>query len=255
MNPSRIPLIAGNWKMYKTPSEAESFAKELLREIPEKTDRNILVCPNYLSLGIVKKILSESHILVGSQNVFHKSEGAFTGETSPAMLQDLAITHSLCGHSERRGIFGETDEMVSLKVKALLDYSIVPILCVGETIQEREENQTLSIIRRQLTTGLKEVIADRAGSVIIAYEPVWAIGTGKTATPEQAQEVHAFIRKELAQLYQEDISRKIPILYGGSVKPDNIDILMSQPDIDGALVGGASLKIDSFLRIVEFHAQ
>jgi triosephosphate isomerase len=253
MNPLRTPLIAGNWKMYKTPSEAGEFARELALELTESDDRQILICPSFICMDAVIKAVKGTGIFVGSQDAFYRQEGAFTGEVSPTMLKDIGVTHGICGHSERRGFFGETNETVALKVKALLDINMIPILCVGESLAEREEEKTLDVIRTQISAGLKGIDEEQAESVIIAYEPVWAIGTGKTATADQAQEVHASIRKQLSKLYPADTAQGIRILYGGSVKPDNIDTLMAQPDIDGALVGAASLVVDSFIRIAEFR--
>ncbi len=249
MNKKRIPLIAGNWKMYKAPLDAENFVIELDNKIPYYMDREILVCPPLISITRVSEVLRNSQIKVGVQNVFYGKEGPFTGEISPSMLIGLNVSHIICGHSERRQIFKETDEMISLKMQSIIECGMIPILCIGETLEEREKELTLSTIKNQLIKGLNNVSTHK---LVIAYEPIWAIGTGKNATPQQAQEVHKFIRTQLSEMYSKDFSENIKILYGGSVKPDNIDDLMVQPDIDGALVGGASLKIDSFVRIANF---
>ncbi|HOC03198.1 MAG TPA: triose-phosphate isomerase [Candidatus Ratteibacteria bacterium] len=247
----RRPLIAGNWKMYKTPSEAEKFAQEL-KSIDIYKERDILVCVPFPAILSVSRVLSGTSILVGAQNMYPAKEGAYTGEVSPLMIKDSGASFVICGHSERRQIFKETDDFIAEKVKAALDYEITPILCVGETLQENEAGETFSVIERQLRTGLKFLSGNTIEKIVIAYEPVWAIGTGKNATPQQAQDVHRFIRKLIEQNYGQSASC-IRILYGGSVKPENIDILMAEADIDGALVGGASLKIESFSRIVGFQ--
>lgn len=249
MNKNRLPLIAGNWKMYKTPTESENFVMELDKKLPSYSDREILVCPSFISIPRVSEVLRDSQIRIGVQNIFYEKEGAFTGEVSPWMLIGLNVSYVICGHSERRQIFGETDETISLKIKSIVECGMTPILCVGEKLEEREKGLTLSIIEQQLIKGLNKINTHK---FVIAYEPIWAIGTGKNATPEQAQRVHKFIREKLSEIYSKDFSDVIKIIYGGSVKPDNIDSLMSQPDIDGVLVGGASLKIDSFVRIIDF---
>jgi triosephosphate isomerase len=243
-------LIAGNWKMYKSPSEAEIFAKEL-KNLPVYQDRDIVVCPPFLAIPAVSKVLSGTHVMIGAQNVYPAKEGAFTGEISPAMLKDAGVKFVICGHSERRQILKETDEFIAEKVKIVIDYGMIPILCIGETLQQNEKGETFSVVEKQLTGGLKNISKDEIKNVVIAYEPVWAIGTGKNATPEQAQKVHSFIRETLRKNYG-DVASEIRILYGGSVKPDNIDQLMAEQDIDGVLVGGASLKFESFSRIVDF---
>ncbi|MCM8759222.1 MAG: triose-phosphate isomerase [Candidatus Omnitrophica bacterium] len=244
------PLIAGNWKMYKTPSEAEDFAREL-REIPKFNDRDILVCPPFTAIAKVRKVLDQTGIFVGAQNVYPAEEGAFTGEISPKMIKEAGAQYVICGHSERRQIFNEDDEFISKKVKIVLQYGMIPILCVGETLMQNEAGETFNVVEAQLKTGLKKVSDNEIKNVVIAYEPVWAIGTGKNATPQQAQTVHSFIRKILKEMFG-DIASSIRILYGGSVKPENIDQLMAEQDINGVLVGGASLKIDSFSRIIGF---
>ncbi|MCL5408629.1 MAG: triose-phosphate isomerase [Candidatus Omnitrophica bacterium] len=249
MNKKRLPLIAGNWKMYKIPIEAENFVIELDKKVSSFTDREVLVCPTIISIPRVSEILRDSQIRVGVQNVFYEKEGPYTGEISPWMLTGLNVSYVICGHSERRQIFGENNKTISLKIQSVINCGMTPIFCIGEKSEEREKGLTFSIIEQQLIQGLSGI---QTHKLVIAYEPVWAIGTGKNATPQQAQEVHSFIRKKLSEIYSKDFSEYIRILYGGSVKPDNIDSLMAQPDIDGVLVGGASLKIDSFARIIDF---
>ncbi len=244
------PLIAGNWKMYKTVSEAEAYANELKR-LPGYNDRDVLVCVPFPAIWTVSRVLSGTRIFVGAQNVYPAKEGAFTGEVSPLMLKDAGASFVICGHSERRQIFKETDEFISEKVKAVVDNGMKPILCVGETLEQNEKGETFQVVERQIKEGLKHITEKEIESIVIAYEPVWAIGTGKNATPQQAQQVHSFIRDLLQKKYG-DIAGSIRILYGGSVKPENIDELMTEKDINGALVGGASLKFDSFSRIVGF---
>jgi triosephosphate isomerase len=211
---------------------------------------DVLVFPPFTALHAVTAAVKGTPVKVGGQNMHFANEGAFTGEVSPLMLKDAACTHVLLGHSERRHVFGETDEMVAKKTRAALDGGLVPVVCVGETLPERESGRTLEVVERQLEQALRKVTADEAGRALVAYEPVWAIGTGKVATPEQAQEVHAFIRKRLAATHGDPVAAAMRVLYGGSVKPDNIGGLMALPDVDGALVGGASLDAASFLKIV-----
>lgn len=238
--------------MYKCPSEAQDFVLHLENNTSYYPDREILICPPFVAIPSINEILRNAHIKIGAQNVFYETEGAFTGEISPRMLRELNVRFVICGHSERRQIFGETDTLISLKVKSILEHGMCPILCIGEKLNERENNSAFTRIEQQLMDGLKGMDTEEPYKIVIAYEPVWAIGTGKNATPKQAQEVHAFIRDRISIMYSAGFANKTRIIYGGSVKPDNIDSLMSQPDIDGVLVGGASLKIDSFVRIVEF---
>jgi len=247
----RKSLIAGNWKMYKTPKESVEFVKGLKGAIKTYSDRDILVCPPFTSLIPVFDELKGTSIKLGAQNVFFEDEGAFTGEISPKMLKEIGVEYVICGHSERRNIFGETDEIINKKVKKTVSAGMTAILCVGEKLEEREKGETFNVIKRQVERcldGIKET-----EGIVIAYEPVWAIGTGKNATPEQAEEVHSFIRGIIERHYGKNSAEDIIILYGGSVKPENIDSLMAQKNIDGALVGGASLKLDSFLRIVDYR--
>jgi triosephosphate isomerase len=246
-------LIAGNWKMYKTVAEATALVEELkagLAQPPEGVD--VLVAPPFTALSAVAQAVRGKGIALGAQNMHAEVEGAFTGEISPRMLKDVGCTHVILGHSERRQLFGETDEGVGRKARVALDHGLLPILCVGETLAERESSRTLEVVERQVERALRDVTPDEGARALIAYEPVWAIGTGLAASPQQAQEVHAAIRRLVARSHGEAVAAAQRILYGGSVKPDNAASLMSQADIDGALVGGACLKPDSFLKIIHF---
>ena len=249
----RRPLIAGNWKMFKTAEEAHVYAEELSRRVQGVEDRDILVCPPFVYIHPLVRALADSPVMVGSQNVFWEDEGAYTGEVSAPMLRSLGARFCLIGHSERRQYFLETDETVNKRLRASLKAGLTPIVCVGETLQERQDNTTIERVSSQLKSGLKDVPAGDASRIVIAYEPVWAIGTGKTATPEIAQEVHGVIRSLLAGIFGAERAGLIRILYGGSVKPDNIDVIMAKEDIDGALVGGASLDAASFERIIRYR--
>jgi triosephosphate isomerase len=253
MSPSRRPMIAGNWKMHTTRSEAIALVEGLVKIAGEAGDREVLVAPPFTALASVADALGGTRVLLGAQDVYWEDAGAFTGEVSAPMLRDAGCTHVIIGHSERRQYFGETDEGVSKKIGAARKHGLTPIVCVGELLAEREAKQTLAVIERQLAGALQGLTAEIVAGLVIAYEPVWAIGTGKVATPEQAQEVHAAIRHRLQRIGSQAGAARI--LYGGSVKPDNVDGLMSQPDIDGALVGGASLKVDDFARIIRFEAK
>ena len=248
----RKPLMAGNWKMYKTVPEAVELANGLKKNLADVKDREALVCVPFTDLQAVAQALKNSNIAYGAQNMHWESKGAFTGEISPVMLKDAGCKYVIVGHSERRQYFGETDETVNKKMKAAFAAGIVPIVCIGETLQEREKNITFQVIEKQVTGGLEGLTPDQAKTIVIAYEPVWAIGTGKTATPQQAEEVHSSIRKLYGQLYGAGAADAVRILYGGSMKPDNVSELMKQPDIDGGLVGGASLEIESFTKIVKY---
>ncbi len=249
----RKPLIAGNWKMHLSIEEAVQLASSLADCCRGGLDdREVMVAPPYTSVAAVVKALKGSPIQVAGQNVCWEKEGAFTGEISPVMLKEAGTTMVILGHSERRHIFGEGDELINRRLQGALAFDLTPILCVGETLDEREQGATFDVLERQVTKGLQNVAAIDAAEVVIAYEPVWAIGTGKTASNDQAQEAHKFIRGVLAALYEKTLADKIRILYGGSVKPDNIDSLMAEPDIDGALVGGAALKFESFDRIIHY---
>ncbi|KAF0132579.1 MAG: triosephosphate isomerase (TIM) [Candidatus Saganbacteria bacterium] len=244
----RKPIMAGNWKMNLSRDEAKKLAEELKSSLKNITEREIIVFPPYLSLPAVADTLNGTNIQFGAQNLFWEEKGAYTGEVSAPMIKALGASHVLIGHSERRQYFGETNETVNKRVFAALKGSLSPIVCVGETLEQREKGEAFKVIEKQIVGGFEGLKVGGWKSVVIAYEPVWAIGTGKTATPEQAQEVHAFIRG----LLPKEIAQETRILYGGSVKPDNVKELMAKPDIDGALVGGASLKADDFISLVKF---
>ena len=245
----RIPLLAANWKMYKTPAEARSFVSTFLQS-PPPPNKEIAIFPPAIDLPAVLDAANGSVLHVGAQNMYFVDEGAFTGEISAPMLVAAGATHVLIGHSERRQYFGETDELVNKKLLAALRHMLVPIVCVGEHLDQRDNGETDAVLRRQTSRALENIDAAQAAPIVIAYEPVWAIGTGKTATPEIAAEAHAVIRHEVAQLLGRPASEAMRILYGGSVKPDNAAQLCAQPEIDGALVGGASLDPVSFGKIV-----
>ncbi|MCW2279053.1 triose-phosphate isomerase [Heliophilum fasciatum] len=250
----RTPVIAGNWKMYLTPAEGKAMVQELQTLTAGVTGREIVLCPPFVTLPAVAEAAQESAIGIGGQNMHPANEGAFTGEIAAPMLRACGCTYVILGHSERRQYFGETDAAVAAKTKAALAGQLVPIVCVGETLDEREQGITQAVIEIQLRRALGGLTAAELTGVIVAYEPVWAIGTGRTASPADAQDVCAFIRTVLAAL-QAEAAPKVRILYGGSVKPDNIRELMAQSDIDGALVGGASLQAASFAKIVRFEEQ
>ncbi len=249
----RKPIIAGNWKMYKTIGAAIELANGLKRELfkIELNDMDIVLCPVYTCLSEVAEVIASSNISLGAQDVYWQEEGAFTGEISPLMIKDAGCLYVIIGHSERRQFFAETNETVNKKIKAALKHGLIPIVCVGESLAEREANRTFDVLTDHLQNGLIDLTEEEVSKVVIAYEPVWAIGTGKTATSAQAQEAHKFIRDLLGKLYNKDIANGIRIQYGGSVKPENIEEIMAQPDVDGALVGGASLKTESFSEIVK----
>jgi len=250
---TRTPLLAGNWKMYGTRSEASALASALAAAVGRVPGREVLVAPPYTALEVVKATIAGTDIRLGAQNLHWEPKGAFTGEISAAMLVEAGCTHVIIGHSERRQLFGETNETVNKRLHAALAAGLTPIVCVGETLQEREAEATVQVVERQVVAGLAGVSAAALAKSVVAYEPVWAIGTGKTATPAQAQDVHRTIREQLAKLTDAETAKHVRILYGGSVKPDNIDSLMAEPDIDGALVGGASLVAEQFIRIVRFE--
>ena len=249
----RRPLIAGNWKMHTTTEEARHLAGGVVEAAEKVSGRDVLIAPPFTALSSVGDVLAGSSVILGAQNVHWEEKGAFTGEISAPMLKDIGCTMAITGHSERRHVFGETDAMVNRRLTGALRAGIIPILCIGETLKEREAEQTLAVLEGQVRAGLAGVTLSDGSQIVVAYEPVWAIGTGKTASESQAQEAHAFIRKLLADLYEKNIAAMIRILYGGSVKPENIDILMQQEDIDGALVGGAALKAEVFERIICFQ--
>lgn len=251
----RRVIIAGNWKMYKTIVEAIELVNGLKRELLDIDNIDIVVVPPYTALSEVSDMIVNSNIDLGAQDVYWENEGAFTGEVSPVMLKDAGVKYVVIGHSERRTYFHETNETVNKKVKASLKAGLLPIMCVGERLEEREQNLTFKVVKDHVENGLKGLSAEEALNVVIAYEPVWAIGTGKTATPAQAEEVHAYIRKVLRDMYDEETAEEIRIQYGGSVKPENIKDLINQKNIDGALVGGASLKVEQFVPIVRESAK
>ncbi len=242
----RKTLVAANWKMNKTVKEAVSFVKALKPLVSSINDKDVLICPPFTALYALSKELEGSNILLGAQNMFYEEKGAFTGEISPLMLKELGCSYVILGHSERRRIFKETDELINKKVKSAVLHGFMPIVCIGESLDERESGRTFDIIERQLRLDLKDV----KGDIVVAYEPLWAIGTGETATPEIAESVHKFIRSVLVDIYDSD-AESIRLIYGGSVKPNNVEKLVSMNDIDGVLVGGASLNVDSFYRIIE----
>jgi len=246
----RKTIIAGNWKMYKTLKDGQELAVALKRELYKIENVDIVICPAYTLLAYLADDLEESNIALGAQDIYWQEEGAFTGEVSPLMLKDAGCQYVIIGHSERRQFFGETNETVNKKIKASLKYGLIPIICVGENLEERESNNTFKVIQDHIKGGTVDISAEDMLRTVIAYEPVWAIGTGRTASPEQAQEAHKFIRDLLRKMYGEELASNIRIQYGGSVKPENITELMGKPDVDGALVGGASLKVDSFSSIV-----
>ncbi|HUI06341.1 MAG TPA: triose-phosphate isomerase [Verrucomicrobiae bacterium] len=251
MNSLRKPIIAGNWKMYKTAAEALALVKALQQEVAHVPNVEIVVCPPFTALYAVSTLLQGSNVKLGAQNVHWEKEGAFTGEIAAPMLKELAVSYAVVGHSERRQYFAETNAGVNKRAKAALAHGIRPIVCVGETLAQREAGQTESVVRDHVTGGLAGFTKDAMLETVIAYEPVWAIGTGKTASPAQAQEVHAFIRELLAAMFDPQVAAKVRLQYGGSVKPANAKELLGQPDIDGALVGGASLDAKGFAEIVK----
>jgi triosephosphate isomerase len=249
---SRKKLIAANWKMFKTPVEAKAFVDAFLPLVAGHTRDEIALFPSPVLLPAVIEAARGSNVAVGAQNIHFAEEGAYTGETSVLQLKAVGGTHTLIGHSERRQYFGETDEIVNKKLHTALKHGIVPVVCLGEVLEERECGKTEHVCRKQVAGALAGIVPEAAATIVIAYEPVWAIGTGKTATPEMAVEAHRIIRSEVARLLGEGVAAKMRILYGGSVKPDNATALMSEEEIDGALVGGASLKPDSFTAIVKY---
>jgi len=248
----RLPFMAGNWKMNKTVREAIDLVRELKTALSGAKGVEVAVAPPFTALFAVHQEIEGSPIGLAAQNLYWEEKGAFTGEISPIMVKEVGCHYVIIGHSERRQFFGETNETVNRRIKAALAASLKVIFCIGETLQEREGEKTFSVIEKQIEGGLRGLGHKEIRNMVIAYEPVWAIGTGKTATPEQAEEVHEFIRRKLEKLYSREVSEEIRIQYGGSVTPENVRGLMDQPNIDGALVGGASLKADSFSKIVRF---
>lgn len=247
---SRRYFIAGNWKMNKTSADAAALAKGVVEAVGSVSSVDIAVCPTFTSLAAVEPVISGSNVKLGAQNMYFEASGAFTGEISAEMLRDVHCSYVILGHSERRQYFGESDELINKKVKAAIASSLKPILCVGETLAERESGKTIDVVATQTKGGLAGLSEADAAKVVVAYEPVWAIGTGKTATPEMAQEVHAEIRKILAGMFGA-AAEKVQILYGGSMNPKNADALLAQKDIDGGLIGGAALQADTFASLVK----
>ncbi len=249
----RRPYIAGNWKMNLTPSEGASYAKELGEAVKKAgVDCRVMIAPSFVSIPAVLEAVKGTGITVAAQNMANHLSGAYTGEVSPEMLKDLGVNDVILGHSERRQYYGETDEIINSKVLLAISLKMEVVLCVGETLEEREQGKLEEVLERQLRVGLKDVLPEEMGRITIAYEPVWAIGTGRTATPEDADAAHKFIRETVAALYTQDIANNLIIQYGGSVKPGNIRALMEKENIDGALVGGASLRLDDFLPIITY---
>lgn len=250
----RLPLIAGNWKMNLSVDDSIKLVGDIVAGTQKLEGVEVLVAPPFTALGAVREAIGDSGIFLGAQNMHWETKGAYTGEISGTMLREAGCTHVILGHSERRSLFNESSEMIDLKVKAASGLGLIPILCIGETLEQREAGQTFDVIKEQLDLSLKNYRTNgmMPPSTVLAYEPVWAIGTGKTATPQQAQEVHRFIREWLDVDFDSETASQVRIAYGGSVKPDNIADLMSEEDIDGALVGGASLRADSFLQIIRF---
>jgi triosephosphate isomerase (TIM) len=248
----RKKLMAANWKMYKTPDQTREFFREFLPMVSHHHRDEIVVCPPFVDLDAGLESAKGSNVAIGAQNIHWKEEGAFTGEISSAMLLAIGCTHAIIGHSERRQYFGETDDTVNLRLKTALEAGLTPIVCVGEVLEEREAGLTEDVLRRQCTRAFHKLSAKKAAKLVVAYEPVWAIGTGKTATPQLASEAHSLIRGEAASAFGQEFADALRILYGGSVKPENAKTLMSEEEIDGALVGGASLDPKSFAEIVKY---
>jgi len=249
----RRPVIAGNWKLHKNLAETRQLITELKAGISNSADVEIVVAPVFTALSTAVAEVGDASISVAAQNCHQKNSGAYTGEVAPAMVKDIGCSHVILGHSERRQLFGETDELINAKIIAALAEGLIIIFCVGETLEERESDRMYDVLTRQLASGLAGLAFAQMQQVIIAYEPVWAIGTGKVATDDQAEEAHSFLRGLIAGQFDKPTSESVRILYGGSVKPDNVDGLMAQPNIDGTLVGGASLKAEDFLRIIHFR--
>ena len=248
----RTPLIAGNWKMHKTVPEAVDTTRQLVDLTADVTDVEMMIAPPSTALAPMAEQLKSSKIALGGQNLFWEKQGAYTGELSAEMLLSAGCSHVLIGHSERRQYFGETDETVNKRTRAALNAGLVPVLCIGETEAERDAGKTFSVLDKQVINGLEGLFSDDLGNLVIAYEPVWAIGTGKTASDDQAQEAHKYIRDLVERQFGKALANAIRILYGGSVKPSNVKALMAMPDVDGALVGGASLKAESFSQLAHY---
>jgi triosephosphate isomerase len=246
----RKKVIAGNWKMNKDLNESQDLVSKIINGLGNDTKCDVIVCPPFTSLSEVSSLIKNTPVKLGAQNLHFEDSGAFTGEISTSMLKSVGCEYVIIGHSERRNIFGEPDVVINKKIKKALEHGLKPIFCVGELLEQREDGTTMEVVKNQILNGLKDITPEQLSEIIVAYEPVWAIGTGKTATPEQAQEVHAAIRELIVENFSEDVADNLVIQYGGSVKPDNAGELLSKKDIDGALVGGACLKADSFLGII-----
>jgi triosephosphate isomerase (TIM) len=246
----RKPLIVGNWKMFTTIREAVNLVKSIAAGVHQVKNCQVVVCPPFTALSKVSKAIADGPVGLGAQNMHPETEGAFTGEISPAMIKDVGCRYVILGHSERRQYFKESDVFVNEKLRTALKYSLVPIVCVGETLQERDAKKQFEVVKSQLDLSLKDLTKAECCKTVLAYEPVWAIGTGRTATPEQAEQMQSYIRRLLKEKFDDETASKIWILYGGSVKPDNIAGIMEKPNVDGALVGGASLKAENFIQIV-----
>ncbi len=253
----RKKIIAGNWKMNKTATEAASFARDLKIKTLNIHKTEIVLCPPFTALAAVYDIVKESRVKIGAQNIHWEPAGAYTGEISAEMIEKAGCKYVIIGHSERRQFFGETNQSVNKKIKQSLTTSLCPIVCVGETLKQRQDGQTQAVVKMQILEGLADLSPEQMHRIVLAYEPVWAIGTGVTATPEQAEEVHQFIRQLISVQFNSQTAESVPVLYGGSVKPDNIKDLLNQLNIDGGLIGGASLKVDPFvdmIKVAEDHA-
>lgn len=246
----RKKIIAGNWKMNNDINESQSLVSGIISGLGNDDNCEVIVCPPFTSLNEVHSLVKDSPVKLGAQNMFFEESGAYTGEISASMLKSVGCEYVILGHSERRTIFGESDELINKKIKKAIESGLKVIFCIGETLAQREEGKTDAVVKNQIINGLQNITSENLETITIAYEPIWAIGTGKTASPGQAQEVHAFIRNLIEEIYSKESAENLIIQYGGSVKPDNAASLLSQPDIDGALVGGACLKPDSFLSII-----
>lgn len=249
---ARRPLIAGNWKMYKTGKEAVDFVNTLKNAVTAVSDVDIMIAPPFTAITQLADITNNTNIALGAQNIYWEQEGAYTGEISAPMLKSAGCQYAIIGHSERRQYFGETDQDINRKIDAVAKASLIPVFCIGETESQRDSGETFSILDKQIKNGLEGLVSESLKSLVVAYEPVWAIGTGKTATKEQAQEVHAYVRNWFAEQFNPEFAQGLRIIYGGSVKPSNVKDLMAMEDIDGALVGGASLDPDSFSQLVHY---
>lgn len=246
----RKPIIAGNWKMHLTLDEARSFMQEVKEQVPAKEKIDTVICAPFTHLSALAELAQDGPVAIGAQNMHYEEQGAFTGEISPVMLKTIGVQYVIIGHSERREYFGETDELVNAKLKAAHQHGLVPIVCVGENLEQWEQEETKTVVKKQVEAAFEELTSEQATNTVVAYEPIWAIGTGKSSTAEAAGEVISFIRRVIEDQYDQQVAASVRIQYGGSVKPENIAEYLAQPDIDGALVGGASLKPASFLQLL-----